>query len=1088
MRPAELETEPLVRQDVIRNNMSEQEPSLVYNHSAAQEPVRSELCFQFKDDEPQNITIHITKKLNLPKASEKAVWKGIDEDLTLLCFGIEEEDDGKRLDITENRIYSYLEARFGMDQKVFVKEPDKEEKETKSIRISKRLAKKSVKKAKRNKDRCAIEIAKKDYLTLVRLHNKSRRNELRRKKKKEDKKLQERFKRNPYDFSKKLLNGKQTHKPPTFSKEDADKFFKNEYSDKNRSTEFIKLEGLPQTSKPDVEFTMGKLDRNQFDSKLKSRRNKSSPGPNGVPYVVYKRCPRITHIIYRILSKLWDKKVIPQQWRIGEAILIPKTEDVSDPSKFRNITKTNTSGKLNMGVLADNMLEYMTSNKYIDKSVQKGFLRKTPGCMEHTQVLMEELRDAKSHRRQIYVVWVDLMNAYGRVPHNLILYALRHYNFPEWLIDYMFKYYDELVVRVVTKDWKSNWFYYLLGLFQGDPLSVVLFLIVFNLLLDLLKQRKELGYKPSFSTDFSSNRAFADDLTLMSSRRDKIKEQIEVMEEFLRWSRTMKAKPSKCVSIGMKVINGTYTAFDPEIYIDGQMIKYVGNTPIKFLGHWIYIDLGLGHVKQLIEDKLKTLFQAVDESGINGIMKCWIYNSMITSKLSWDLMIYNLPVSFVYELDTICTRYLKKWLGVTKTITVSVLYRNKDYFGLNLKKLSDLFKSLQVSKGHAMKNSEDPKVREAYEHIKNRHEDSSRWNYSSELTARERDLYFEELVGFLSKDRKGTQGLRCGTKMNEKEKIKQLVASVSENDMLLTLINKSVQGRFLTWENTMQLDLGWNNLIYNYKMSPALLKFHLNSVHDVAHTPANMKLWNYSSTGNCTLCGWNTCNIKHILAVCNVARNSKRFNWRHDNVLRVIAGALIEQLRLHNNNNKTNTDKEWIAFKSTTGKYVKPSQKLKNETSFTKVKDWKLLWDEDQFPVQFPQHIFNTSERPDIVVWSENLKEVILIELTCGDESNFSDQVVRKEARYNRELIPGIESNGWKAKLFTVEIGCRGFWHHTVPALFNYFGLAKRKKKQALDEAALVALRCSYTIWLARDNRKWSICYDMAKRPNTINC
>ena len=96
------------------------------------------------------------------------------------------------------------------------------------------------------------------------------------------------------------------------------------------------------------------------------------------------------------------------------------------------------------------------------------------------------------------------------------------------------------------------------------------------------------------------------------------------------------------------------------------------------------------------------------------------------------------------------------------------------------------------------------------------------------------------------------------------------------------------------------------------------------------------------------------------------------------------------------------------------------------------------------------------------MVWSESVKEVILIELTVGDESNFSDQVVRKEARYNRELIPGITASGWKARLFKIEVGCRGFWHHTVPALFNYFGLGKRVKKQVLEEAALVALKCSY--------------------------
>ena len=39
------------------------------------------------------------------------------------------------------------------------------------------------------------------------------------------------------------------------------------------------------------------------------------------------------------------------------------------------------------------------------------------------------------------------------------------------------------------------------------------------------------------------------------------------------------------------------------------------------------------------------------------------------------------------------------------------------------------------------------------------------------------------------------------------------------------------------------------------------------------------------------------------------------------------------------------------------------------------------------------------AERPDIVVWSEESKEVILVELTVGDESNFSDQLAHKEAR-----------------------------------------------------------------------------------------
>ena len=72
---------------------------------------------------------------------------------------------------------------------------------------------------------------------------------------------------------------------------------------------------------------------------------------------------------------------------------------------------------------------------------------------------------------------------------------------------------------------------------------------------------------------------------------------------------------------------------------------------LKFFDHWIYVDLGLNDTKQRIEDKLKTLFQTVYECGLSGVVKCWIYINMLTSKLSWDLMIYNLPVSFVLSVS-----------------------------------------------------------------------------------------------------------------------------------------------------------------------------------------------------------------------------------------------------------------------------------------------------------------------------------------------------------------------------------------------------------------------------------------------------
>ena len=149
MRPAGLETEPLAqaRGETARNIMSEQGPSPVNNHSATKGPASSGLHFQYKDKEPLDVKLDVTKKLKLPTAADKGMWRGIDEDLDIiLTNGIEEHDDEKRLELTEKTVYNYLEARFGEEElrspKATIRPKRVEDKETRTIRLSKREAKK----------------------------------------------------------------------------------------------------------------------------------------------------------------------------------------------------------------------------------------------------------------------------------------------------------------------------------------------------------------------------------------------------------------------------------------------------------------------------------------------------------------------------------------------------------------------------------------------------------------------------------------------------------------------------------------------------------------------------------------------------------------------------------------------------------------------------------------------------------------------------------------------------------------------------------------------------------------------------------
>ena len=172
MRPAELTTEPQARGDDIRNTMSEQGTSQVNNHSATMGPARSDIQFHYKDKEPPAMEIEVTKKLKLPTAAERGVWKGVDEDLIVLINSVSAEDEVARLEKVEKLIYSYLASRFSEEElkRPYTPRKVKENKETKTLRLAKREAKRQKREAKRNNDKNCIATAKSEYLKLVRLH------------------------------------------------------------------------------------------------------------------------------------------------------------------------------------------------------------------------------------------------------------------------------------------------------------------------------------------------------------------------------------------------------------------------------------------------------------------------------------------------------------------------------------------------------------------------------------------------------------------------------------------------------------------------------------------------------------------------------------------------------------------------------------------------------------------------------------------------------------------------------------------------------------------------------------------------------
>ena len=112
------------------------------------------------------------------------------------------------------------------------------------------------------------------------------------------------------------------------------------------------------------------------------------------------------------------------------------------------------------------MLKGASSSLFINKDSQRfcwvistfnvKFKRRVAGCIEHTALTHEALKNAKTHKRSICVSWVDLNNAYGSVRHMQFQFALQRYHVPKPICELMYRYYEGLIGRVHTENWISS--------------------------------------------------------------------------------------------------------------------------------------------------------------------------------------------------------------------------------------------------------------------------------------------------------------------------------------------------------------------------------------------------------------------------------------------------------------------------------------------------------------------------------------------------------------------------------------------------------------------------------------------------------
>ena len=142
---------------------------------------------------------------------------------------------------------------------------------------------------------------------------------------------------------------------------------------------------------------------------------------------------------------------------------------------------------------------------------------KIPGCWEHLSMVWHALKEARAQKSNLTIIWLDIANAYGSIPHKLIVFALHRYGVsPQW-IRLIETYYKGIFSKSFSESATSAWHRHQRGIFAGCTLPMILFLADMNIILEYSMQARV----PKFTTKTTTlplQHAFMDDLGLMSTK------------------------------------------------------------------------------------------------------------------------------------------------------------------------------------------------------------------------------------------------------------------------------------------------------------------------------------------------------------------------------------------------------------------------------------------------------------------------------------------------------------------------------------------------------------------------------------------
>lgn len=210
---------------------------------------------------------------------------------------------------------------------------------------------------------------------------------------------------------------------------------------------------------------------------IKNLKNNKAPGFDGIPNRILKMLPNkaITFLI-NIFNACLKFGIFPSQFKKAKVVAIPKHgKDPRDPSSYRPISLLSSLDKLFEKIILSRMNNFVEHNQLINKE-QFGF-RQQHSTTHQVKRLTNIIKCNKRKRLSTGILLLDIEKAFDSIWHEGLIYKLKKYDFPLYLLKIIRSFLTDRTFQVVVNNTTSSIRKIPAGVPQGAVLSPTLYSI-----------------------------------------------------------------------------------------------------------------------------------------------------------------------------------------------------------------------------------------------------------------------------------------------------------------------------------------------------------------------------------------------------------------------------------------------------------------------------------------------------------------------------------------------------------------------------------------------------------------------------------